>query len=400
MVMPNLCADYDPLSPAVRADPYPYYRYMREHEPVKFVPSMNAYAVSRHEDVRQVVLNHAGYSSDPLIQIAFSDFNPAPDARYMIASDPPDHSRLRTLINKAFSKRYLTEMQGEIKSTVTRLLDDLAGHDEFDLIEGFSSPLPVSVVGDILGVETAMHGAFRRWSNNVTAGGNASTLSASQRTAMQSDAQDFRQYFLERIALARAHPQDNLLSALIDAEEQGQKLSADEVLAMCVLLLIGGNETTTNMLANGFITLADYPAQEAQLRQDRSLIPNFIEESLRYTSPIQLLFRRATAATEIAGIKIPKDTIVMPIFASANRDEMVFENPETLNIHRPDLRKHVAFGWGIHMCVGRALAAMEGEIALNALFDRFPKIELATNSFEWCDAFYLRGPKVLPVRVR
>ena len=125
--MTNPLADYDPLSAAVRTDPYPYYRYMREHEPVKFVPSMNAYAVSRHEDVRQLLLNHGGYSSDPLIQIAFSDFNPAPDARYMIASDPPDHSRLRTLINKAFSKRYLTEMQNEIKGTVTHLLDALSG---------------------------------------------------------------------------------------------------------------------------------------------------------------------------------------------------------------------------------------------------------------------------------
>lgn len=391
---------YDPLDAAIRRDPYPWYQHLRQHEPVKFLPGMNAYAVARHEDVRQMMLDHAGFSSDPLIQLAFSDFNPAPGARYMIASDPPDHTRLRTLVNKAFSKRALTEMEGAIRTTIEGLIARLEGRSHFDFIEEFSSPLPVSVVGEILGVETSRHADFRRWSNNVTAGGSAAVLSEAQRAEMHRDAADFRQYFLDRIADARAHPQDNLICALVEAEEQGQKLSADEVLALCVLLLIGGNETTTNMLANALITLRDYPEVEREIRENRALIPDFIEESLRHTSPIQLLFRRATTATRIAGVEIPENAIVMPIFASANRDESVFTQPDRLDIRRPDLRKHVAFGWGIHMCVGRALAAIEGEIALNALFDHYAGIELAGADFELCDAFYLRGPKNLQVEVR
>ncbi|MBM4228546.1 MAG: cytochrome P450 [Gammaproteobacteria bacterium] len=391
---------YDPLDAAIRRNPYPWYQHLRRHEPVKFLPGMNAYAVARHEDVRQLMLNHGGFSSDPLIQLAFSDFNPAPGARYMIASDPPDHTRLRTLVNKAFSKRALTEMEDAIRATINQLIERLEGKTHFDFIEEFSSPLPVSVVGDILGVETSKHADFRRWSNNVTAGGSAAVLGEAQQAAMHQDAADFRQYFLDRIADARAHPQDNLICALVDAEEQGQKLSADEVLALCVLLLIGGNETTTNMLANALVTLRDYPEVEREIRGNRALIPDFIEESLRHTSPIQLLFRRATAATRIAGVDIPENAIVMPTFASANRDESVFSKPDTLDIRRPDLRKHVAFGWGIHMCVGRALAAIEGEIALNALFDRYASIQLASADFDLCDAFYLRGPKGLPVEVR
>ena len=392
-------ADYNPLHPDVRANPYPYYAHLRGHEPVKFVPEVNAWAVSRHDDVRALLLDHELYSSDPLIQIAFGDFNPAPEARFMIASDPPDHSRLRSLVNKAFSRRYVADLRDEIGRTVAQLLDGLADRDSFDFTEEFAAPLPVTLVANILGVEPAMHADFRRWSNNVTAGGNAVALTDAQRATFRRDADDFRAYFLERIARARRQPEANLISALVHAEEQGEKLSADEVLALAVLLLIAGNETTTNLLSNATITLGQFPDQQALARKDRSLIPGLIAESLRYLSPIQLLFRRATRDTEIAGQKIAKDSIVMPIFASANRDERAFARPDQLDIQREDARKSLAFGWGIHLCVGKALADLEGEIALNALFDRYASMQVAVPTIDWCDAFYLRGPKQLPVAV-
>jgi len=393
-------ANYDPLDPAVRADPYPFYAHLRAHAPVSYIPSVGAWAVTRYADVRQLLLDHAGYSSDPLIRIAFGEFNPAPTSRYLIASDPPDHTRLRTLVNKAFSRRYVQELKGEIAATIQRLLDDLDGRDEFDFSAEFAAPLPVSVVANILGVEPAMHAAFRRWSNNVTAGGNDQALSAEQRTLMRQDADDFRGYFLDRIEYARRHPQANLISALVHAEEAGEKLSADEVLALAVLLLIAGNETTTNLLSNAVITLGQFPAQAALARRDRELIPALTDESLRYLSPVQLLFRRATQASVIHGVEIPRDAIVMPIFASANRDERAFKNPDQLDICRTDLRQQLAFSWGIHLCVGKALANLEGELALNALFDRYGALDVNTPHIEWCEAFYLRGPKALPVRVR
>ena len=391
-------AHYSPVDPAVRANPYPYYAWLREHAPVQFVPAMNAYAVSRHEDVRTLLLDHVRFSSDPLIQIAFSEYNPAPDARYLISADPPVHSRMRALVNKAFSKRGLNEMRPEIERTVQRLLDRIGDAREFEFIESFASPLPVTVVADILGIETERHADFRRWSNNVTAGGDDSQQTDAQRSQMRQDTQDFRQYMLDKIEAVRLQPQDNLISDLVRSEEGGEQLTADEVLAMCVLLLIAGNETTTSLLANALICLREFPDQEALVRADRSLLPAFIDESLRYLSPIQLLFRRATADTAIAGVKIPKDAIVMPMYASANHDETVFAEPHRLNVQRGDLRKHLSFGWGVHMCLGKALSQLEGEIALNALFDRYPRLDITIPAYDWCDAFYLRSPKKLPVR--
>lgn len=393
-------ADYDPMGAAVQEDPYPYYRYLRRHAPVKHLPHLNAFAISRNEDVRAVLLNHALFSSDPLIQLAFGDGNPAPDAQYMIACDPPDHTRLRTLVNKAFSRRMLESQRAEINSIVTDLIEHAAAHDEFEFIDSVASPLPVQIVGQIMGIETSMRTTFRRWSNNVTAGGNAETLSDAQRAAIRADADDFRDYFAARIADARKRPCEDLISALVKTEESGDKLRADEVLAMCILLLIAGNETTTSLLANALVCLREFPDQEKLVRADRTLVGKLTEESLRYLSPVQVLFRRATSATEIGGIAIPKNAIVMPIYGSANRDESVFENPDILDVTRPDLRQHMAFGWGIHMCVGRALALLEGELALNHLFDRFPHIEITQARIEWCDAFYLRSPKTLQVRCR
>ncbi len=388
----------DPMSVTVRADPYPYYRYLRQNEPAKYLPNLNAYAISRSEDVRAVLLDHEIFSSDPLIQLAFGEGNPAPDAQYMIACDPPDHTRLRTLVNKAFSRRMLESKRGEIATIVSELIEQAAAFDEFEFVDAIASPLPVQIVGQIMGIETSMRATFRRWSNNVTAGGNAETLTDSQRDEIRSDANDFREYFIDRIANARQRPQDDLISALVETEDSGDQLRADEVLAMCVLLLIAGNETTTSLLANTLVCLREFPEQETLVRSDRSLVATLTEESLRYLSPVQLLFRRATQATEICGTAIPENAIVIPIYASANRDESVFSDPDAINVMRTDLRQHIAFSWGIHMCVGRALALLEGELALNQLFDRFQRIEIVQDNIEWCEAFYLRSPKALKVR--
>jgi len=391
--------NYHPFDPAVRRNPYPFYAQLRAHEPVKFIADLNSFAVSRHQDVRSILIDHGRFSSAPLIEIAFGAFNPAPGAGYMISTDPPDHSRLRGLVNKAFSRRYVAEMRDEITERVGEFVARLSDEREFDFTGAFAAPLPVSVIADILGIEAGMHVSFRRWSNNVTAGGNEETLSETQRKQIEADAKDFREYFLDRIDSARRKRRDDLISALVEAEEGGQKLSADEVLAMCVLLLIAGNETTTNLLSNAFICLRDFPDQEALVREDRSLVPAFLEESLRFISPVQLLFRQATEDSEIAGVSIPKDSIVMPMFASANRDERVFRNADRIDVQRDDLRQHLAFGWGAHLCVGKALSLLEGEIAMNALFDRFASIEVTAPEIDWCDAFYLRGPKTLSVRV-
>ncbi len=396
---PDTLAEYDPLSPVVRSDPYPYYAHLRAHEPVKHLPGLDAWAVSRHADVRRVLLDHECFSSAPLIRIAFGAFDPAPGAPYMIATDPPDHSRLRGLVNKAFSRRYVTGMRDEIARRVAEFLDVLEEKGEFDFTGEFAAPLPVSVIADMLGVESGMHASFRRWSNSVTAGGNAEALNHSQRAEIRGDADEFRAYFLDRIERSRKERGDDLISALVAAEEDGQKLSEDEVLAMCVLLLIAGNETTTNLLSNLLVCLRAFPDQEAAVRADRALVSGLLDESLRFIAPVQMIFRQATRDTEVAGVAIPKNSIVVPMFASANRDESVFRDADRIDVTRSELRESLAFGWGVHMCLGRALSLVEGDVAVNALFDRFSRIEITTPEIEWCDAFYLRGPKALPVRI-
>jgi len=185
---------------------------------------------------------------------------------------------------------------------------------------------------------------------------------------------------------------------LVQAEDAGDRLSADEVLALCVLLLVAGNATTTGLLCNVLVGLRDFPDQERLVRENLTLVPKLTEETFRYLSPTQVLFRRVTVATEICGVRIPENAIVLPIYGSANRDEAVFVNPDILDVTRPDLRQHMAFGWGIHMCVGRALALLESELALSHLFKRFRTIEIAQGNIEWCETFYMRCPKVLKVR--
>ena len=389
---------YHPRSPAVRHDPYPFYAHLRQHEPVRYVPDLNAFAVSRHADVRAVLLDHARFSSDPLIDIAFGEGNPAPNAPYMIASDPPDHTRLRTLVNKAFSRRALDAQRDKIEKIVADLIAAISAGVEFEFIAAVASPLPVHIIGQIMGIETELDTTFRRWSNTVSSGGEAANVSAAQRAEIRQDAAEFRDYFHARIDAARRRPRDDLISDLVQAEEAGDRLSAEEVLALCVLLLVAGNETTTGLLCNILVGLRDFPRQEQLVRADLRLLPNLTEEILRYHSPTQLLFRRATVATEICDVEISVNAIVIPIYGSANRDETVFAHADELDVLRTDLRQHMAFGWGIHLCVGQALALLESELAIKQLFTRFRRIEITQTTIDWCDPFYMRHPKALRVR--
>ncbi|WP_421793678.1 cytochrome P450 [Hydrocarboniphaga effusa] len=386
---------FNPLSAAVREDPYPFYKEMREKYPVSHVESVNTWAVARYEDVKHVLKNHQLFSSDPLIQIAFGEFNPAPNAPYLLSSDPPEHTRLRKLVATAFSKRFVDRISQSIEDMINKLLDEVDLKSGFDLVEALSSPLPVTVIADAMGIDASMGPTFRRWSNQVTIGVDA-TISEAEREVIHRDALDFRAYFVDRIAAARRNPGSDLISALVK-EEEGAVLSPDEVMAMCVLLLIAGNETTTSTIGNALYLLTKFPDQKQLVVDNPGLVPGMVEEVLRYISPIQMLFRRATEDVVINGVSLPKDTIVMPIYASANRDESVFERADQFDVTRKDTGSHMAFGHGIHFCVGQALGRHETTVALRILLARMPNIVADLSSVEWNDSFYLRGPKQIRV---
>lgn len=386
---------FDPLSPEASEDPYPFYAEMRANDPVSFCPTVNTWAVTRHEDVKHVLKNYQLFSSDPLIQIAFGDFNPAPGAPYLLASDPPQHTRLRKLVASAFSKKFVDSIAVSIERMINQLLDEVDPRNGFDLVEALASPLPVTVIADALGIDASMGPKFRQWSNQVTVGTNQN-LSDEERRVIQQDAQEFREYAMDRIAVARRKPGDDLISALV-RQEEGAILSADEVMAMCVLLLVAGNETTTSTLGNAILLLSQHPDQRKLVLENPALVPSMVEEVLRYISPIQMLFRRATEDVEISGVKLPKDTIVMPVYASANRDEKIFERADQFDVMRKDTAQHMAFGHGIHFCVGQALGRHEVTVALRILLQRMPQLTCDFSSLRWNDSFYLRGPKQLRV---
>lgn len=387
---------FNPMAAEVRRDPYPFYAEMRETPGLVKVPALDAWAVSRYDDAKHVLLNHQLFSSDPLINIAFGDFNPAPGAPYMLATDPPEHTRLRKLVGAAFGPKLISAIEPSVERLVSELLDKVDPKQGFDLVEDFSAPLPVSVIADIMGIDASMAPTFRRWSNNVTVGVNE-TISEAQRAEIEKDAEDFRNYFLDRIAYARKNPGEDMISTLVRAEEEGQKLSADEVMAMCVLLLIAGNETTTSTIGNILYLLTVHPDQKTRVLEERDLVPNLVEEALRFLSPIQMLFRRTTEELELAGMTLPKDAIVMPIYASANRDEAAFANADQFDVGRKDANKHMAFGQGIHSCIGRALGRFEATLAMRAILNRFPRLVADVDDVAWVDSFYLRGPKKLRV---
>ena len=391
--------DYDPLSPTVRADAYPYYAKLRETPGFVHVKSLDAWAIPRYADVKEVARNHGAFSSDILIDIAFGPFNPAPEARYMIASDPPDHTRLRTLVMKAFTAQVVYKLEPRIRELANELIDEMRESGErVDLVEKFAGPLPMTILADLLGVEPSMHASFRRWSNQTTIGIDQE-LTEERRKQLEADTKEFRDYLENVIAERRKQPRDDLFSRLILAEESESRLSPEEVLAFTVLLIIAGNETTTNTLGNTILLLAQNPDQMSAVREDPKLLDGAVDESLRYYSPVQILFRRVTKDFEVAGHRFREGERVIPMFASANRDEAMFPDPDRFDVRR-DSRAHLAFGFGIHRCMGSLLGHFESMVAMQELLRRIPEFEIDESGLSWLDSFYLKGPKSLPASVR
>jgi cytochrome P450 len=389
--------DFNPLANEVKQNPYPYYAHLRDQAPVYWVESLQAWAVSRYRDVADVAKNTQLFSSAPIIPAILGDQNPVPEVSWLISADPPAHTKLRRLVNKAFTPRMVAALEPRIKEIVSRLLDTIEQGDEFDLVRDFSTPLPLMVIAEMLGIEPERYREFKQWSDDMVRA-TGGEISAAERERLRSSMSDMQHYFERAISERRHNSREDLISALVRAEEEHQALSAREVLAMCFLLLLGGNETTTNLMGSTVITLLNHPDELAKIRDDLSLVPQMIEEMLRYESPVQGIFRSATRETEIAGTAIPAGANVLILYGSANRDERQFPRPDVFDVGR-NPQDHLGFGFGIHYCIGAPLARLEVRIAMDALLRRFPKLQMREPQREWVDSFVMRGPLKLPLQL-
>ena len=391
---------FDPLSPAFHADPYPAYRRLRETDPVWLSP-LGLWILTGYDDC-VTSLRDPRFGRDGFEAILSAQYGEESESgrlpRSMLFRDPPDHTRLRSLVNRAFTPRVIEGMRDQIQGVVHRLLDRVQGRGQMDVIADLAYPLPVTVICDMLGVPVADHEQIRAWSSDTIRSLDAIGIPSDPCIVERGRAgrRGIAEYFRGLLPERRRHPRADLLSSLIAAEEQGDRLTEGELLATCVLLFIAGHETTVNLIGNGLLALLQHPDQLERLRREPGLIGSAVEELLRFDSPVQRTARITNAEVELGGKTIPKGAFVVTAIGAANRDPAHFPDPDRLDIARADNR-HIAFGFGIHFCLGAPLARVEGQLALAALLDRMPRLRLTGPERQWRESSTLRGLKALPV---
>ncbi len=379
---------YDPTSDTVRNHPYDVYDRMRDKDPIHRMRLINAWVLTRYDDVDMVLRDHKRFLKDDVSGGEYQS---------MLSSNPPDHTRLRAIVSKAFTPKAISGLRSNIERLVDELLDDLEGRERFDLIETFAFPLPITVIAEMLGVPTEDMDKFKDWSNDIALTIEPS-LSEEQALRVRQATEELFEYFEVIMERRRREPRDDMITALINAEDEGDKLTHEELLSTLMLLLVAGNETTRNLIGNGTLALLKHPDQLTRLRDNPHMIDSAVNELLRYDSPVQLDGRIVPEDVEIAGVRIHAGQRVISSIGAANRDPSVFANPNNLDIGRKE-KSHISFGRGIHHCLGAPLALMEGRVAFSGLLDRFPSISLVSEP-EFREQIVLRGVEELWVEVR
>jgi cytochrome P450 len=392
---------FDPFLPGFHADPFPYYHRLREAEPVHQSP-LGFWVLTRYDDcvavLRDQRFGRAGFEG--FLESMYGSSMPAQERlpRSMLFQDPPDHTRLRSLVSRAFTPRVVESLRPRVQEIVDGIIDRALEARAMEVIGDLAYPLPVTVISEMLGVPAGDRESIKGWSADIARSLDAIGLQVDPeivergRVARRAMGEYFRALLPER----RRHPRNDLLSLLIAAEEQGDKLSEGELLSTCVLLYIAGHETTVNLIGNGLLALLRNPDQLRRLREEPGLAASAVEELLRYDGPVQRTARFTTVDVEIGGRAIDKGAMVVTAIGAANRDPAQFPDPDRLDLGRTDNR-HIAFGFGIHFCLGAPLARLEGQVALGTLARRLPSLALATDAVEWRESQVLRGLKALPV---
>ncbi len=373
------------LDPAFREDPHPILEALRRREPVHHDAQLKRWVLTRHDDVAAVLRDRA-HSVDPRKgapdTYASTFLLPnLPQDPSIVFLDPPDHTRLRGLVSKAFSPRAIEAMAPRIQAIADQLLDAVAGDEGFDVIASFAVPLPIEVICEMLGVDAERREDFKRWSDAFVLAFDP-MLTDEGRQRMQTGLAELAAYFEAAVGERRASPKNDLIGGLVAAEENGQKLTTREIVSMCSLLLAAGNLTTTDLIGNGVLTLLRHPDELAKLRADPSLIKNAVEEILRFESPLVQATRILGRELVLPETTIPAGQTVITMTAAANRDPTAYPDPHRFDIGRADTHHH-AFGGGPHFCLGAPLARLEAQIALGTLVRRFPKLRLADAPLTW-----------------
>lgn len=389
---------------AMLADPYPTYARLRVEDPVHWDPADGRWVLTRYADVAAVLRSPAASSdrSSALAALAPASVRPllAFRANSMLNADAPKHTRLRLLVSKAFTARAVEAMTAKIQRLVDEFLDAAQPRGRMDLIADLAYPLPVTVIAEMLGVPPEDRDKFKHWSNDLSriagGAGSAAEMSLEEYRRVGQAFQELTAYFAKVVAERRVQPRDDLLSALARAEEAGDRLNEDELYANAALLLVAGNETTTNLIGNGTLALLRHPDQLERLKANPSLIPTAVEELLRYDSPVQFTLRLLKEEMTVGGKLFAAGQMVLLLLGAANRDPDQFANPDRLDVGRPD-NKHLSFGLGSHFCLGAQLARLEARVVFETLLRRMPGLRLDGPAPQYRPHFNLRGLKSLPV---
>jgi cytochrome P450 len=394
---------FDPYSPTLHEDPYPVYRRLRDEFPVFHNEELSFWALSRYDDVKAALLDPETYCSGQGITVGLKGLQQSgPNTiPLLIMMDGRRHTRMRAIVSRAFTPRRIANLEGRIREIARGLLDAFEGQDEVDLVRGLSAPLPTTVIAELLGVPVSDHEWFKQKSTEVAQFDPAKMrVEADQEPMLTLEpALELGAYLAERLAERREAPRDDLLSALLAAEIDGEKLTDAETLGFAFLLLVAGNETTTNLISNAAINLDLYPDERRKLVDDPSLIPLAVEECLRFDSPVQGLARTLTRDVKIYDTPIPKGEQLLLLFASANRDDRRIPDPERFDVTR-DPNPHLAFGFGAHYCLGANLARLEARVAFEELLARFPNYTMTETRVERLKSGPVRGALRLPVALQ
>ena len=387
--------DFDPRSPVFRRTPYPYYDMLRSHAPIFFWEPWGIFFLTRHEDCNELLrdprLGHGLQGEPPVDEAALYEMQ----LNWMLFQNPPNHTRLRGLAHKAFTPRMVEQMREAIQSLTDQLLDRVQAAGQMELIADLAYPLPVTVIAEMLGIPEADRDRFHEWSDALARSLDMTDDPAVYQRAAAAAAV-FTGYLRELANRRRVAPGPDLLSALVQVEEAGEQLTEAELYATCALLLVAGHETTINLIGNGVLALLRHPEQMALLQRNPALVKSAVEELLRFDSPVQLTSRFVLEELTYQGHTFRPGQSISFMLGAANHDPAVFAQPQTLDVTRVK-NPHLAFGSGIHYCLGAPLARLEGQIAVETLLRRMPNLRLAVDEPVYRDNYVLRGLEALPV---
>lgn len=394
-------APFNPIDPRHHIDPYPQYRALRERGPVFHHRRVSTWYVTGYEETELALRAPSSVDRSQVFELVppYSDIDPSVSklmTTMMLLQDPPDHTRLRKLVNRAFTPRAIAKLEPLVVEATDRLIDDMDSRSSVDLVDTFTSRLPIFMIGELLGLANERWAELKDLSDELAkfvdpfTGFQPSEFEAT----VEQTVEMFRSEFDER----RARPRDDLMSALVEAEEEGDRLSDDEMVSMCLLLMVAGHETTTGLLGTALVALDTHRGAREQLLADPELAAQSVEEFLRYDSPVQMTLRLMTNDTRLGSETVPAGAAVQIVFAAANRDPRRYDQPDELRLDRPDPRP-LAFGHGVHHCVGAALARLEAKVAISRFVERHPNYSVDRDRLEWKRSLGLRGPAVLPVNL-